>query len=210
MAFKIRASMFVVGLTVIAVLPSVPAPFAALSLDATLGACLYVGAVVVLAIGYARAEMRENAATERGAATRQEEVRSLLHRIVELESSGSAKHDTTHTLVMSLYESIQRKAVILGGASSTVSAPSISGTGHVTAPPGTGALQTEGFAPEVSVEELDQEIREKEATVLRHLVLHADPGQFTFTGYPLRDESGVLLPDPDVLPPPSDSDHSKS
>jgi hypothetical protein len=72
MRVKLPSSLFVGGLTVVAILPSVRAPLPALSLDTRLGTYLYVGVLVVLVVGYILTERRENARREREQSQRDE------------------------------------------------------------------------------------------------------------------------------------------
>lgn len=228
MRFKVPSYVFVAGLTVVAMLPSVPAPLSALSLGTRLGTYLYVGVLLVLAIGYVLAKVRENAARDSEATKRHDEIKILLRIVADLAAPGSqilAQNEVTHAMLTSLQPTLtnlqqlyRRRDIALHGAvrsggrvmgatltpsisgtvSSTLPAPAASAVGTVT--PGPGRLQIEGMAPTSSVKALDQEIRQKEETVLRHFRLHAEPGVFRLTGFPLRDSEGKELPHPDWAP----------
>lgn len=127
-----------------------------------------IGVILSLLSWYALAKANEKAEEK------DQQIKELLRLAAESAASGPtivAQNDTMHALLVSLHQSVQRKAVFESAVSMAVPTPSMSGTGNVTITPGTGTLKIEGFAPTVSVEALDQEIREKEADVLRHLRL---------------------------------------
>jgi hypothetical protein len=148
------------------------------------------------------------------------ENKELLRLAAASAASGpriEAQNDTTHSLLLGLHELYQQKDMVaLSGKVRVVErtsgatlltpiegkrnldiSPSLSGTGDVTVSPGTGAVNVEGFAPTVSVEALDEEIRRQEAAVRRSLRLHP--------GFPLRDSEGREVVDPNWVPNPDAS-----
>jgi hypothetical protein len=159
------AVVFGGGIALLAAAPFFRAPFAALSIDALPGRALYAISLIMLVVGMIVSEWRGNT-------RRDNEIRELLRFAAESAASGTTiveQNNTTHTLLLSLYDSYERKDAFESSGRLATPTPSIAGQGAITLTPGTGELVLEGFAPTITLKALDQEIREKEAAVLSHL-----------------------------------------
>jgi hypothetical protein len=94
--------------------------------------------------------------------------------------------------------SLDATATVSGVAAATGVGKATAKGENVSVAPGTGALNAEGFAP--TIEALNQEIREKEEAVLKHLRIKLEPGIFRLTGFPMR-LNVVKQPGSDDEPP---------
>jgi uncharacterized protein with FMN-binding domain len=154
-------------------LPAIRAPFPALSLETTAGTYLYVGAVILLGVGYFFADRREKADRKR---EKEEEAAAAKRYREELETKSEERHRadlaatvSVKTVVLREVESLRRNSDDMVKAAVKIVQESLA-QGRPTP------------APEVA--ELAESMRTSVATIDRALSMRAETGVFKVTGYP--------------------------